>query len=143
MLNRRGRVGRGNRIIIDRVRELKPLYGDQSHEIYRGTLPMAAIRMCPSRIQKEEPPVVELMQGIALPGLERPTSTPFSHYNRMKATSIKRGYEEIMPDHTSSRYYNIDGHLTQLASDMSVHVDTTKRLLLKRNNANEQIEFFL
>lgn len=62
MRRRRGRVGRGGRIVIDRVSESKPGYGDLSHEVYRGTLPVSAVRARPSRKAESSIP------GIVLPG---------------------------------------------------------------------------
>ena len=142
VLTRRGRVGRGNRIILDRVKELKPRYGNQSQEIYRGTLPMGGVRSRPENI-REESTVTELIQGIAMPGLEKPAVLPFNHMNGRKATSVKRRFEEVMQDHTTKVYYKLDQHMALLASEMPVKVQPMKRLLLKRNTANDQVEFFL
>lgn len=48
LMNRRSRVGRCNRLIIDRIPENKPLYGSGVHEIYRSAPPIAAVRYAPS-----------------------------------------------------------------------------------------------
>ena len=142
---RRGRVGRGNRIIIDRVKELKPLYGDCSQEIYRGNLPMAGIRERPSIVKKEKEVVNEGIGAIALPGLEKaPVIPEFNRWNPMKATSVKRCFDEVVQDQTSIPYCNIEPYLNFAQSnDTPVRVQPSKRLLLHRNNTNDQVEFFL
>ena len=48
LMSRRSRVGRCNRLIIDRIPENKPLYGSGVHEIYRSAPPIAAVRYAPS-----------------------------------------------------------------------------------------------
>lgn len=137
-------MGRGNRILIDRVREERPLFGDQSQEIYRGTLPMSAVRMRPL-VKKEEPAISEAVSGIALPGMEKPqTSYGFNRFNELKSTQVKRYYEEVMQDHNSIRYCGFEAALNfSQSSEMPVHVEPSKRLLLRRNTVNDQIEFFL
>ena len=132
-------MGRGNRIIIDRVKELKPRYGDQSQEVYRGTLPMGGVRLRPAELH-EENTMSELMQGIAMPGLEKPAVVPFNHVNVRKATSVKRRFDEAMQDHAMNMYYKLDQHGV---CDMLVSVQPMKRLTLNRNTANNQVEFFL
>ena len=103
---------------------------------------MGGVRSRPEDI-REESTVTELIQGIAMPGLEKPAVLPFNHMNGRKATSVKRRFEEVMQDHTTKVYYKLDQHMALLASEMPVKVQPMKRLLLKRNTANDQVEFFL
>jgi singapore isolate B (sub-type 7) whole genome shotgun sequence assembly, scaffold_2 len=143
LMNRRGRVGRGGRIIIDRLSEPKPRFGNMSHEIYRGTLPMAAVRYKPS--SKDQ-------SGSLLPdltSLDAPVSNMVMApvvFNRCapEKLSVKRSYQEVMPSETALPYCNIDTSLSfNLASEMLVRVDPVKRLILSRNTANDQVQFFL
>lgn len=142
-MNRRGRVGRGGRIIIDRLSEPKPRFGNMSHEIYRGTLPMAAVRYTPSS---------KNTSGSLLPdltSLDVPASSMVmapAVFNRCapEKLSVKRSYQEVMPSETALPCCNIDGSLSfNLASEMVVRVDPVKRLILSRNTANDQVQFFL
>ncbi len=58
--------------------------------------------------------------------------------------SVKRSYQEVMPSETALPYCNIDTSLSfNLASEMLVRVDPVKRLILSRNTANDQVQFFL
>lgn len=147
MRRRRGRVGRGGRIVIDRVREAKPCYGDQAREIYRSALPMAAVR---KRCVASES-AGQGMHGVALPGIALPsqnlpyvTSVPFGQVNPSCATSVKRSYQEVMQDQNVAPYYNLEGALTfNLANEMPVRVEPVKRMILNRNTVNDQIQFFL
>ena len=144
---RRGRVGRGGRIVIDRVREAKPCYGDQSTEIYRSSLPMASVRKRRATGESSK----QGMQDVALPGIALPsqnvsyvTSVPFGQFNASCATSVKRSYQEVMQDQNVAPYYNLEGALTfNLANEMPVRVEPVKRMILNRNTVNDQIQFFL
>lgn len=147
MRRSRGRVGRGGRIVIDRVREAKPCYGDQAREIYRSALPMAAVR---KRYVASES-ARQGMHGVALPGIALPSqnlsyvaSVPFGQVNPSCATSVKRSYQEVMQDQNVAPYYNLEGALTfNLANEMPVRVEPVKRMILNRNTVNDQIQFFL
>lgn len=138
-------MGRGGRIVIDRVREAKPCYGDQSREIYRSSLPMAAVRKRHVASESRQG-----MHGVALPGIALPqnvsyvTSVPFGQVNPSCATSVKRSYQEVMQDQNVAPYYNLEGALTfNLANEMPVRVEPVKRMILNRNTVNDQIQFFL
>ena len=116
MRRRRGRVGRGGRVWIDRLSERKPLFGNVTHEVYRGDLPMAAVRY---------------------------TSLEFNRH-LPERLGVKRAYEEVAPNESAISYCNMDASMSfNLASEMLVRVDTVKRLLLTRNTSNDQIQFFL
>ena len=120
MRRRRGRVGRGGRVWIDRLSERKPLFGNVTHEVYRGDLPMAAVRYTPREKTEETNPLVPSRLG------------------------VKRAYEEVAPNESAISYCNMDASMSfNLASEMLVRVDTVKRLLLTRNTSNDQIQFFL
>lgn len=138
-------MGRGGRIVIDRVSEPKPFYGDPSHEIYRSTLPISAVRARPAKKESSVP-------GIVLPGATEiaaaalPTAVlpAFNRVNPECATSVKRTYQEVMQDQNHVSFCNCEGALTfNLASEMTVHVEPVKRMILSRNNVNDQIQFFL
>lgn len=94
---------------------------------------------------KEEPGISEAVSGIALPGMEKPLiSNEFNRFNELKSTQVKRYYEEVMQDHNSIRYCGFEAALNfSQSSEMPVHVEPSKRLLLRRNTINDQIEFFL
>ena len=150
MTRRRGRVGRGGRIVIDRVNELKPSYGDPSHEVYRGTLPICAVRARPSRKAESSVPGIVLpgTSDIAMPAMPAmPAVTavqPFNRTNSECATSVKRAFQEVMQDQNHVSFCNCENALTfNLSSEMTVHVEPVKRMILSRNNANDQIQFFL
>ena len=117
-MSRRGRVGRGGRIIIDRLSEPKPLFGNVSHEIYRGTLPMGGVRYTP----RTKGPTGSHLPD--LPSLDAPASNmvmaPVA-FNRCppEKSSMKRSYQEVMPTETALPYCNIDTSLSfNLASEM-------------------------
>ena len=130
MRRRRGRVGRGGRVWIDRVSEAKPLFGNVTHEVYRGELPMAAVRYTP-RAKTEE------TTNPLVPPLE------FNRY-LPERLGVKRAYQEVAPNESAISYCNMDASMSfNLASEMMVRVDTVKRLLLTRNTSNDQIQFFL
>ena len=142
-MSRRGRVGRGGRIIIDRLSEPKPLFGNVSHEIYRGSLPMGGVRYTPRTKGQTGSHLPDL------PSLDGPASNmvmaPVA-FNRCppEKSSMKRSYQEVMPTETALPYCNIDTSLSfNLASEMFVRVDPVKRLILNRNTANDQVQFFL
>ena len=64
LMNRRGRVGRGGRIIIDRLSEPKPRFGNMSHEI---RTPMNAIIGYAELASGHLPPIrYSLRQGQSL-----------------------------------------------------------------------------
>ena len=156
---RRGRVGRGGRIVIDRVSELKPGYGDQSHEVYRATLPVSAVRSRPSKKAESSIPGIVLpgANDIATPALPVlpampavpavpavPSLPPFNRTNPECATSVKRTFQEVMQDQNHVSFCNCERALTfNLSSEMTVHVEPVKRMILSRNNVNDQIQFFL
>ena len=84
-----------------------------------------------------------------LPSLDAPASNmvmaPVA-FNRCppEKSSMKRSYQEVMPTETALPYCNIDTSLSfNLASEMFVRVDPVKRLILNRNTANDQVQFFL
>ena len=129
MRRRRGRVGRGGRVWIDRLSERKPLFGNVTHEVYRGDLPMAAVRYTPREKTEETNPLV--------PSLEFNRHLP-------ERLGVKRADEEVAPNESAISYCNMDASMSfNLASEMLVRVDTVKRLLLTRNTSNDQIQFFL
>lgn len=177
---RRGRVGRGGRIVIDRVSESKPGYGDLSHEVYRGTLPVSAVRARPSRKAESSIPGIVLpgASDIAAPALPvlpgmsampalpampampalpsvsaaatvpvvgaAPSLPPFNRTNPECATSVKRTFQEVMQDQNHVSFCNCENALSfNLSSEMMVHVEPVKRMILSRNNVNDQIQFFL
>lgn len=174
MRRRRGRVGRGGRIVIDRVSESKPGYGDLSHEVYRGTLPVSAVRARPSRKAESSipgivlpgasdiaAPALPVLPGMsampALPALPSvsaaatvpavgaaPSLPPFNRTNPECATSVKRTFQEVMQDQNHVSFCNCENALSfNLSSEMMVHVEPVKRMILSRNNVNDQIQFFL
>lgn len=148
---RRGRVARGRRILLDRVREPRPLYGDASREVYRSCLPMAAVRkhFCARRSDGGGAP--SAVQGVGLPGIALPSQNvaygapaPFGRFNASCATGVKRSYEEVMQDENVELYVNLEENLKfNLANEMSVRVEPVKRMILNRNTANDQIQFIL
>lgn len=151
MTFRRGRVGRGQRILLDRVREPKPLYGDASHEIYRSSLPVAAVRKHFAARRREEGAAASAVQGVALPGIALPSQNvaygglaPFGRFNPSCATGVKRSYQEVMQNEDVELYVNLEENLKfNLANEMSVRVEPVKRMILNRNTANDQIQFIL
>ena len=158
---RRSRVGRGKRLIIDRLPENKPLYGSGVHEVYRGSIPITAVRYAPPPPSSSINPsanttlMVELMAGESsgnLPTTGNSTNTantgypPLPEFNRSNPVNagVKRRYQEMMPNETALPSCNLDPLLTfNLASEMVVHVDKVKRLVLTRNSTNDQVQFFL
>ena len=69
---------------------------------------MAGIRERPSIVKKEKEVVNEGIGAIALPGLEKaPVIPEFNRWNPMKATSVKRCFDEVVQDQTSLPYCNI------------------------------------
>lgn len=71
---------------------------------------------------------------------------PLPEFNRSNPVNagVKRRYQDMMPNETALPSCNLDPLLTfNLASEMVVHVDKVKRLVLKRNSTNDQVQFFL
>ena len=134
-MSRRGRVGRGNRIIIDRVKEEKPLYGNQSQEYYRGRLPMASVRVDPTSLKNESIP------KIAIPGMDNLQTPSIHKMSLAEVTSVKRSYDDVMHDQ-NTLYYNLEA-LLALQNESLVSIKDTAQFVLKRNCNNDQIEFFL
>lgn len=159
LTSRRGRVGRSRRILLDRLRESRPRYGDQSHEIYRSCLPVAAVRKHFSARGSEEGGMSSAVQGVGLPGIALPSQpgialpsqnvayggpAPFGRFNANCATGVKRSYQEVMQDENVEWYVNLEENLKfNLANEMSVRVEPVKRMILSRNTANDQIQFIL
>lgn len=128
------------------MKEVKPLYGDCSHEIYRGNLPMAGVRERPSNIKKEKEVPSEGIASIALPGMEKaPVLPDFNRWNPMKSTSVKRCFDEVVQDESYIPYCNLETSLNfAQANETPVRVQHSDHLLLlQRNNTNDQVEFFL
>lgn len=132
---RRGRVGRGNRILIDRVKEEKPLYGNQAQEYYRGSLPMASVRVNPALLKNES------INKIAIPGMESLQTPAIHKMNLAEATRVKRSYDDVVHDQNTIAC-NIDAVLA-LQNESLVTIKDTAQFILKRNCNNDQIEFFL
>ena len=129
-------MGRGNRIIIDRVKEEKSLYGDQSQEYYQGRLPMASVRVDPTLLKKEA-----IHSKIVFPGMEGLQSSMMTKMNLEEATSVKRCYEDVMQDQ-NTLYYNLESNFI-FQNENLVSIKDTSQFILKRNCNNDQIEFFL
>ena len=163
---RRSRIGRGKRLIIDRLPENKPLYGSGVHEVYRGSIPITAVRYAPplppsssssSLIQTSSNTTLmtELMAGEVKGNLSTTTNStntvnagypPLPEFNRSNPVNlgVKRRYQEMMPNETALPSCNLDPLLTfNLSSEMVVHVNQVKRLVLTRNSTNDQVQFFL
>ena len=67
-----------------------------------------------------------------------------NRWKPMKATSVKRCFDEVVQDQTSLSYCNIGPYLNLVQSNETpVRIQPSKRLLLHRNNTNDQVEFFL
>lgn len=149
-MNRRGRIGRGGRIIIDRLPEPKPLFGDGSHEIYRGNLPMTAVRYTTRRPVKEDSSHVGLndlmstdMESVIPVAPVIPSLPEFNRGDPVQQGQ-KRSYQDMMPNEVAMPYCNIEGGLLfNSVAEFSVRVETMKRLMLNRNTTNDQVQFFL
>jgi hypothetical protein len=149
-------VGRGGRILIDRVVEEKPRFGNEDLEIYRGDLPISAIRHKP--VEEKAGSVVLLPEtprpDIALPGMNELTVSasmssaksinPFGKVNMAVATSIKRSYQDVMQDYSAVSVNDLTPALSHtMGSDVVVHANLAKRMVLNRNSTNDQVQFFV
>ena len=73
-----------------------------------------------------------------------PSLPPFNRTNPECATSVKRTFQEVMQDQNHVSFCNCENALSfNLSSEMMVHVEPVKRMILSRNNVNDQIQFFL
>ena len=125
-------MGRGGRIVIDRVVEAQPLFGNTSQEVYCGALPIAAVRSIPDTTQVEAP----ANGGLA--------TYPFGQVNYDVAPSRKRRFQEVMQNQNTAPYYNLEPAFSfNMTNEMTVHVELVKRMALNRNTASDQIKFFL
>lgn len=121
----RGRVGRGGRIMIDRIPQSSSLYGVSVHETYTQPLPVSGVRKLPNERVK---PVVRYKPQLEAQGMANTVS-------ELKGVAVGLG---DLQNHDLETVFSMN-----VNQETEVQVELADRLTFNRSTNNDQIQFVL